>query len=198
MTRFFSTIALTALIAAIGGTSAKAFPPFKEKEGKPCAYCHVNPSGGKRNYRGIYYKMNGLSFANFDDAAEAKKAGVEIGPEPEPKPKSWTAPKGADPAGDGKAVMTTSAAQAKADAAKAAYNKNPKDAAAKKAYAQTLADLGKAQMLDQSMPPAKRYPTALKTLRESVKLDPTNKQAAGDVKLIEDAYKSMGKPVPKD
>jgi hypothetical protein len=52
-----------------------------------------------RNYRGNFYHDNNLSFAGFDDAAEAKKAGVEVGPEASSKPKSWTAPEApAEPA----------------------------------------------------------------------------------------------------
>ncbi|GEM_PF-794690 len=202
-------------VAALMATSsnrAQAFPPFKDKEGKNCVYCHTSPTGGKRNYRGLYYKAHNLTFAGFDDAAEAKKAGVEIGPDPEPKPKSWTAPEGAAaaptasaaaPAGAAAAPaaekkITLAEAKAKVKAAEAAYKKNPKNAAAKKAYAAALADQGHVMMLDQSIPPVKRYPEALSLARQALALDPTNKTAAADKKAIEDAYKSMGKPVPAE
>ena len=70
---------------AVAAPQATAFPPFAQKEKKPCAYCHVNPQGGgKRNYRGLYYKAHNLMFVEFDDAAEAKKAGEAVGPDPDP------------------------------------------------------------------------------------------------------------------
>lgn len=73
-----------ALVAA--GVQAK--PPFAAKEGKNCNYCHENPSKKIRNYRGVYYRLHNLSFEGFNDAVEAEKAGVPIGPEPTPPPKS--------------------------------------------------------------------------------------------------------------
>jgi hypothetical protein len=44
---------------------------------------------------------------------------------------------------------------------------------------------------------AERYPAALKQFRAAAKLDPTNAKAKENIKLIEDVYKKMGKPVPK-
>ncbi|HVK04449.1 MAG TPA: hypothetical protein VM490_13310, partial [Armatimonadaceae bacterium] len=110
------------------------------------------------------------------------------------------APPAAPPAGTNGASaekkVTVAAATAKVKTTEAAYKKKPKDAVAKKAYAAALADLGHATMLDQSIPPAKRYPTALTHARKALSLDPANKQAKEDKKLIEDAYKQMGRPVP--
>lgn len=83
-----AVLPLTALVAS----SVQAKPPFAEKEGKKCSYCH-EPAPPKRNYRGLYYKLNGFSFAGFVDADEAKKAGVPIGPDAEGAPKSLTPPK---------------------------------------------------------------------------------------------------------
>lgn len=210
-------IALSALAAASG--AAQAFPAFTNKEAKPCAYCHINPKGGgPRNYRGAYYKKNSLSFAKFDDAAEAKLAGVEIGPEPEPKPKSWTEPDkpatpetpttpatptptgpATEPEKPKNATPTMTVAQSKKNlaAAEAAYKKTPKDASKKAAYAEALAQLGRSTMLDQAIPPAKRYPDALKLYRQALALDPKNKVALEDKKQIEDVYKQMGRPIPK-
>lgn len=86
-----SLVTLVALVST--PVTAHATPAFAKKEAKSCGYCHVNPAGGgARNYRGLYYKAHGLSFASFDDAAEAKKAGVEIGPDPKPNPTSYTPP----------------------------------------------------------------------------------------------------------
>jgi hypothetical protein len=84
------TIMLATALVSLLGTAAVAKPPFAEKEGVSCKYCHSQPP--MRNYRGNFYHDNNLSFAGFDDAAEAKKAGVEVGPEASSKPKSWTAP----------------------------------------------------------------------------------------------------------
>ena len=185
------------VLAVLAGT-AQAKPPFAQKEGVKCTYCHTTPP--MRNYRGNFYHDNGLSFAGFDDAAEAKKAGVEIGPEADSKPKSWTPPKAAEtkPVEEPKAAGPSVAdLQKKADAAAAAAKKSPKNAALKVALGDALAKLGHAQMLDTTVPPVKRYPTALATLRSAVKADPKNAAAAADVKAIEDAYKAMGKPIPK-
>lgn len=86
-------LVLSAASLLLSASSAHAFKKFAQAEGKSCAYCHVNPAGaGKRNYRGLFYKAHNNSFAGFDDAAEAKKAGVEIGPEPTPPPRSQTPP----------------------------------------------------------------------------------------------------------
>ena len=91
------TIMLATALVSLLGTAAVAKPPFAEKEGVSCKYCHTQPP--MRNYRGTFYHDNNFSFAGFDDAAEAKKAGVEVGPEAASKPKSWTAPEApAEPA----------------------------------------------------------------------------------------------------
>lgn len=84
------TVMLVAAFTCLLGSAAMAKPPFAEKEGVSCKYCHTQPP--MRNYRGAFYHDNNLSFAGFDDATEAKKAGAEIAPEATSKPKSWTAP----------------------------------------------------------------------------------------------------------
>lgn len=81
-----SLVGILAFVAA----AAQAKPPFAAKEGKNCIYCHESARGGKRNYRGLYYRQHNLTFEGFDDKAEAERAGVPIGPEPEPKPRSLT------------------------------------------------------------------------------------------------------------
>ncbi|MBB6049272.1 3-keto-disaccharide hydrolase [Armatimonas rosea] len=87
-TTILAALPLTMFLAA----SAQAKPPFAQKEGVKCTYCHSGQQP-KRNYRGDYYKLHNLTFEGFDDAAEAKKAGVEIGPLADSKPASLTAPK---------------------------------------------------------------------------------------------------------
>lgn len=200
LTRVLTAGAFLAL--AVG--SAQAKPPFAEKEGKKCNYCHA-PAPPKLGYRALYYKAHNLTFEGFDDAAEAKKAGAEVGPDPEPKPKSWTAPKATEApkapekpkAPEAPAGPSVAELQKKADAAAAAFKKAPKDAKAKLAYADALANLGHGTMLDASIPPRARYPKALTILRQAKALDPKNKVANEDIKAIEDAYKAMGKAIPK-
>lgn len=61
-------------------TSAEATKIFAAKEGKVCAYCHLNPAGGgARGFRGLYYAGHKFSFTKFTEAAQAKKAGVAPG-----------------------------------------------------------------------------------------------------------------------
>lgn len=70
------TLALFVATIAFWGSQAQATPAFAKKENKMCNYCHVNP-GGPRNFRGMYYRAHGNSFAEFDNVYEAKVAGVE-------------------------------------------------------------------------------------------------------------------------
>ncbi|WP_395091549.1 glutathione peroxidase [Armatimonas sp.] len=67
--------AATAFLAT--GTSASAKPEYAKKENQKCNYCHLATGKNPRNFRGIYYKLNNLSFASFDNVAEAKLAGVK-------------------------------------------------------------------------------------------------------------------------
>ena len=202
MTRSMFRAALSGAALTLLLSGAQAKPPFAEKEGKKCNYCHA-PSPPKLGYRALFYKMHNLTFEGFDDAAEAKKAGVEVGPDPEPKPKSWTAPKGEAPkpeapkAPEAPKGPSVAELKKKADACALMCKKSPKDTKCKAAYAQALAELGHGQMLDQSVPPRLRYPQALKTLRQAKAVDAKNKLALEDIKAIEDAYKSMNMPIPK-
>lgn len=201
--------ALTALAAAAalfggGAQKAEALPPYAAKEGKPCTYCHQTPAGGVRNYRGVFYAANDHTFKGFDDAAEAKKAGTEIGPEATPPPKSLTPAAGNNGnTGSGAAKSSSSpsaavkSATTKMTAARAAYMKAKANPARKKAYAASLASLAHATMMDESQPPAKRYPAALKLANQALSLDPKNKTALADKKAIEGVYKQMGRPIPK-
>lgn len=223
--RFVSTRSVAAFLTATALASVvsvafvgkpqpvQAFPAFKDKEGVSCGYCHTSAAGGgKRNYRGKFYKKNNLTFAGFDDAAEAKAAGEEIGLDADQKPKSLTPPAGATTPVEAAPVEATPAPvptpapapkpsvadlKKKAAVTAAALKKSPKSAAAKKAHSASLSAVAKAVMGDTTIPPAKRYPEALTLLRQAVTLDPTNKAAATDKKMIEDVYKQMGRPLPK-
>jgi hypothetical protein len=78
-----------------------------------------------------------------------------------------------------------------------AYQKAPGDAgtkakliAAKTEYAVTL-------MEDANVPPMMKYRPALKAFNEVLALDPGNKEAAARKAVIEDIYRSMGRPIPQ-
>ena len=60
-----AALAASVLLAGLVATprSATALPAYAQKEGKACAYCHVNPAGGgERNAKGKQYEANGHSF----------------------------------------------------------------------------------------------------------------------------------------
>jgi hypothetical protein len=49
--------------AALTASTASAKPEFSRREGKACAYCHVNArGGGDRNAKGMEYERNGFKF----------------------------------------------------------------------------------------------------------------------------------------
>jgi hypothetical protein len=67
----------------------------------------------------------------------------------------------------------------------------------KQQRAQQLAEDAQKIMLDPGLPPREKYPKALAMFRDALKIDPGNALAQDGVKLIEDVYKSMGRPVPQ-
>lgn len=86
-------------------------------------------------------------------------------------------------------------AQATYDKAKAAFDKSPKDDAAKKAYIDAANNLADSNM-NSDLPPNVKYPGGLKLYRDVVKVDAGNKHATYWIKMISDIYASLGKPVP--
>ncbi len=210
--RFDSRVGLSVLtgaavvsIASVGffgkPESASAFPKFSSDEGVKCAYCHVNANGGgRRNYRGKFYKKSGLSFAGFDDRAEAAAAGESVAAEADAKPKSLTLPAGsiapAPTQTPKSATPTVADYRAKANLTALALKKSPTEEA-KKAHSASLTLLARAIMNDAAILPAKKYPEALSLSRQAVVLDKANKMAAMDVATIVGVYKQMNKPVPK-
>jgi hypothetical protein len=66
-----------------------------------------------------------------------------------------------------------------------------------KQRAQQLAEEAQKIMLDPGLPPREKYPKALGMFRDALKIDPGNALAQDGVKLIENVYESMGRPVPK-
>ncbi len=57
--------------------------------------------------------------------------------------------------------------------------------------------LGYRVMNAGSLAPREKYPQALRHFGAVLKADPKNREAAAHKKLIEDIYKSMGRPVPQ-
>ena len=47
------------------------------------------------------------------------------------------------------------------------------------------------------LPPREKYVSALRYLRETVKINPKNKVAKEQITMIESIYTQMGRPVPK-
>ena len=80
---------------------------------------------------------------------------------------------------------------------KATFAKKPKDAGVKKKYVSATVAFGTATMMSASLPPKDKYSGALRLYREALKFDPKNKEALENKKMIEDIYKSMGRPIPK-
>jgi tetratricopeptide (TPR) repeat protein len=66
---------------------------------------------------------------------------------------------------------------------------------------QPLADahvlLGNAYMYEDSLPPFRKYPSALRQFRKALEYDKENKKAKANIATIEGIYKSMGRPVPQ-
>jgi hypothetical protein len=180
----------TLMIASLM-SKAEAKPPFAKTEGVNCTYCHVGPP--KRNYRGDYYKMHNLTFAGFDDVAEAKKAGVDVGADASSKPKSAPAAAVkpvAKPAGESAA---TKQAKLKLAAAEANLKAKPKDAKCIKAAADAHTAYGKALMTDAGISPKERYPKALEEFTTALKLNPKDAEAAKNKKDIDAVYAGMKK-----
>lgn len=81
--------------------------------------------------------------------------------------------------------------------AKASFKKKPKDAKVKKSYVTATVALGTATMNAGSLRPQVKYSGALRLYREALAVDPKNKEALANKKMIEDIYQSMGRPIPK-
>ena len=81
--------------------------------------------------------------------------------------------------------------------AKAAYDKNPSDAAAKKAYTDAMFQNAEYYMYTSPAPPNQKYPKALALYRQVLKLEPDNVRAKESAEIIEGIYRQMGRPVPE-
>ena len=183
---------LAVVLAAIS-MPASAKPPFAEKEGVACTYCHIQAP--KRNYRGDYYKSHQLSFAGFVDAAEAKKAGVAVGPGAGSKPNSLTT---------AKQSPRIAILMKKAQDAEGAARSAPRDAKLRIAFAAALTKLGDAQLADISVPLATRIDNARQSYTKAGHIDGKNTAAKAGLEKIKavkaklDTSKKSGKHIEND
>jgi hypothetical protein len=79
----------------------------------------------------------------------------------------------------------------------AAYQKAPGDTAAKAKLIAAKTEYGVKLMEDTNVAPMMKYRPALKAFNEVLALDPGNKEAAARKTVIEDIYRSMGRPIPQ-
>lgn len=80
---------------------------------------------------------------------------------------------------------------------RAKYDKNPTDAAVKKELTDATLENANYYMYTSPLPPNQKYPKALALYRDVVKLDPTNATAQESIQVIENIYRSLGKPIPE-
>ena len=78
---------------------------------------------------------------------------------------------------------------------KKAYAKTP-NAKTKKTYVDATVKFATASMNSEALDRKVKYKQALKLYREALKVDPKNAEAKENAKMIEDVYRSMGKPIP--
>ena len=182
-----------AMVLAAISMPASAKPPFAEKEGVACTYCHIQAP--KRNYRGDYYKSHQLSFAGFVDAAEAKKAGVAVGPGAGSKPKSLTT---------AKQSPRIAILMKKAQDAEGAARSAPRDAKLRIAFAAALTKLGDAQLADTSVPLATRIDNASQSYTKAGHIDGKNTAAKAGIEKVKalraklNTSKKSGKHIEND
>jgi hypothetical protein len=79
--------------------------------------------------------------------------------------------------------------------AKTEWSKS-KDDKSKAGFVKATVELATATMNSPELAPREKYPQALKLYKEALALDPDNKEALENKKMIEDIYKSMGREVP--
>lgn len=106
------------------------------------------------------------------------------------------------------AAFVTAGAQTSPEKALATYKKaylaakknlaaKPKDKKTRAAFIVAGDRYATATMTADSLPPRVKYRAALQLYREVLKVDPKNKEATNNSKMIIDIYKSMGRPVPQ-
>lgn len=78
-----------------------------------------------------------------------------------------------------------------------AVKASPKDAVLKKTMVDALLGAADGYMYNESLPPFRKYPMALRLYRRVSEFDAANKKAKDNIAMIEGIYKSMGRPVPQ-
>ncbi len=73
----------------------------------------------------------------------------------------------------------------------------PAVSAEQQQQAQQFAEEAEKIMLDPALAPKDKYPKALGMFRDALEIDPNNALSEKSITLIEDIYKSMGRPVPQ-
>lgn len=104
--------------------------------------------------------------------------------------------KAEEPAAAGSGSTDSAKEDEKADEKKAEEPAAPAVSKEKQDEAQKLALEAEKVMLDPDLGPKEKYPKSLGMFRDAIKIDPNNALAKESIKLIEDIYKSMGRPVP--
>ena len=98
---------------------------------------------------------------------------------------------------EGPAATVASMTAAPDPGAKAADADAPAVPEEQQQQAQQLAEEAEKIMLDPALAPKDKYPKALGMFRDALEIDPNNALASKSITLIEDIYKSMGRPVPQ-
>lgn len=79
---------------------------------------------------------------------------------------------------------------------KRVFQADRNNAAKRKAFVDATVRYGSAVMMSPALRPNEKYPRALRLYREALRLDPRNKEALTNKRMIEDIYRSMGRPIP--
>lgn len=82
-------------------------------------------------------------------------------------------------------------------ATKMAWTKDKNNVPKRKSYVKATVSLGTIVMTSPLLGPKAKYPRALKLYREALRLDPKNKEALQNKRMIEDIYRSMNRPIPQ-
>jgi tetratricopeptide (TPR) repeat protein len=103
----------------------------------------------------------------------------------------------AKPVDDAKALIKAKKFDEAVALLEPAYKAKPTDAAVKSTFVEALMGSADSYMYNEQLPPFRKYPSALRLYRRVVEVDKTNQKAKDNVAMIEQIYKSMGRPVPE-
>src|SRR5579862_5186802 len=86
--------------------------------------------------------------------------------------------------------------QAAYQKAQKALARHPKDPTVRRQFVVCTDRYATATMTSLVLGSHEKYPKALRLYREVLKIDPKNREAAANSKMIEDVYRSLGRPIP--